>query len=139
MGRAWPRFLPEPQPEAIAHAVIIEAWAIVIEQLAEGHAELIRAHEQAESYARTRYSSDDLRVAWNACAAAQENSNILLHHLVSFWPSQAENPREGDLKQLDRRSAVPANRLFTGPRASRRVAGQLAMRGVRQPAAAMSS
>jgi hypothetical protein len=71
-------------PEALAHALIIEANAIVVEQLAEGQAELIAAHDRAEAYARAHYSPEDIRAAWNACATAPDNSNILLHHLVKF-------------------------------------------------------
>jgi len=68
MGQAWPRFLPGSTPEALAHALIIEAYAIVVEQLAEGHRALIDAHERAMSYASFRYSPDEIRIACNACA-----------------------------------------------------------------------
>ena len=141
MGKAWPRFLPEPKPEAIAHALIIEASAIVIEQLAEGHADLIRAHERAESYARAHYSADDLRAAWNACATAPDNGNILLHHLVNFWPAPAVSPAKAALSRPKHRPSVsvPANRLSTRPSGFRRATGQVAMRAIRRPVAALSS
>jgi hypothetical protein len=84
MGKAWPRFLPEATPEAIARALIIEANAIVVEQLGEGQAELIAAHDRAEAYARAHYSPEDICAAWNACATAPDNSNILLNHLLTF-------------------------------------------------------
>jgi hypothetical protein len=83
-GQAWPRFLPETPAEAIAHALIIEAQAIIVEQLAEGQRDLIEAHDRAASYARSHYTADEVRGAWNACAAAPGNGNILLHHLVTF-------------------------------------------------------
>lgn len=92
MGKAWPRFLPEANAGALAHALIIEANAIVVEQFGEGQDDLIAAHDRAESYARAHYSADDIRTAWNACAAAPDNNNILLHHLVRFCPPAP--PRE---------------------------------------------
>jgi hypothetical protein len=87
MGKAWPRFLPGESAEVLAHALIIEANAIVVEQLGSGQEDLISAHQRAESYARAHYSPDDLRTAWNTCATAPENGNILLHHLVQFCPA----------------------------------------------------
>jgi len=83
-GQAWPRFLPETPAEAIAHALIIEARAIIVEQLAEGQRDLIEAHDRAACYARSHYTADEVRGAWNACAAAPGNGNILLQHLVTF-------------------------------------------------------
>jgi len=84
MGQAWPRFLPEKTAEAIAHALIIEARAIIVEQFADGQQDLIEAHDRAVRYARSHYSPDEVRGAWNACATAPGNGNILLHHLVTF-------------------------------------------------------
>ena len=57
MCKAWPRFLPEPSTDAIAHALIIEAYAIVVEQLADGHASLGEAHDRALSFAEARRPS----------------------------------------------------------------------------------
>jgi len=110
MGKAWPRFLPRENAEAIVHALIIEANAIVVEQLGSGQVDLIAAHQRAEIYARAHYSPDDLRTAWNACAAAPENSNILLHHLVQFCP--IPEPARGSFGQRRHGSAfVAAQRL----------------------------
>src|ERR1700680_392926 len=91
MGQAWPRFLSGSRAEAIAHALIIEAYAILVEQLGEGQQELIEAHARAMSFAQIHYSPDEIRVACNACATATGNSNILLHYLMSFFgePSPA--------------------------------------------------
>lgn len=89
MGKAWPRFLPEPTSEAIAHALIIEAYAIVVGELSEGHASLSEVHDRALCYAKSQYGHDDIRAAWSACAAAPENQNARLEHLVMFWPSTA--------------------------------------------------
>jgi hypothetical protein len=121
MGKAWPRFLPKPTPEAIAHALIIEASAIIIEQLAEGHADLIRAHERAEAHARAHYSDDDLRRAWNACATEPGNGNVLLHHLVRFWPAPAEGRQEARGVRPHRPATASAKRLPTQYRNIRRV------------------
>ena len=82
MGQAWPRFLPATPPEAIAHALIIEAQAIIVEQLGDGQRALFEAHERAMVYARSHFSDDEVRAACNECATAPGNTNILLHHLV---------------------------------------------------------
>jgi hypothetical protein len=84
MGRAWPRFLPEPKPEAIAHALIIEAYAIVVEQFADGHADLNEAHGRALRYAQSLYLPDEVRAARNACAAAPGNQTGRLPLLLGF-------------------------------------------------------
>jgi hypothetical protein len=84
MEKAWPRFLPEPTPDAIAHALIIEAYAIVVEQLSEGHASLGEAHSRAWNYAEASYHADDVRAAISACLAAPENQTARLQYLVQF-------------------------------------------------------
>lgn len=78
MGKAWPRFLPEPTPETIAYALIIEASAIVVDQLGEGHGDLLQAHYRAEVFARAHYGEDHLDRALAACAAQSNNASILL-------------------------------------------------------------
>lgn len=90
MEKAWPRFLPESTPEAIAHALIIEASAIVVDQLGEGHRDLLEAHQRAEVFARARYDEDHLDRALAACADQPNNENILLHHLMRFSSTGGE-------------------------------------------------
>jgi hypothetical protein len=97
MSRAWPRFLPESPAEAIAHALMIEARAILVEQLGEGQRDLIEAHQRAMSYARARYRPDEIRTAWNACATAAGNSNILLHYLTTFVPATEDRSEHNRL------------------------------------------
>jgi hypothetical protein len=123
MGKAWPRFLPGTNPEAIVHALIIEANAIVVEQLAEGQAELIAAHDRAEAYARAHYSPEDIRAAWNACATAPDNGNIMLHHLVKFYaPSVAA--RENLSSRQHGLARAAAKRLPSPSAGSRDVIGK---------------
>ena len=90
MAKAWPRFLPEPSTDAVAHAVIIEAYAIVVEQLSDGHASLDEAHGRAVSYAESHYGADDVRTAREACAADPENQTARLPLLlgVQRFPEQ---------------------------------------------------
>jgi hypothetical protein len=97
MGQAWPRFLPGSPAEAIAHALMIEARVILVEQLGEGQRDLIEAHQRAMSYARGRYRPDEIRTAWNACATATGNSNILLHYLTTFAPAVDEGSEQNRL------------------------------------------
>jgi hypothetical protein len=82
VGKSWPRFLPEPTPEAIAHALIIEASAIIVDRLGEGHGDLFKAHRRAEVFARTYYGDDHLERALAACAAQPNNENVLLRYLM---------------------------------------------------------
>jgi hypothetical protein len=93
MGKAWPRFLPEPSTDAIAHAVIIEAYAIVVEQLSDGHASLGEAHDRAFSYAKSHYGADEVRAARDACAAASENQTPRLPLLLGIERFEAEPAR----------------------------------------------
>ena len=97
MAQAWPRFLPGSPAEAIAHALMIEAHAILVEQLGEGQRDLIEAHQHAMSYARARYRPDEIRTAWNACATAAGNSNILLHYLTTFVPATEDRSEHNRL------------------------------------------
>jgi len=90
MGEAWPRFLPRPTPEAIAHALIIEACAILVEEFREGHGDLFRAHKRAEAFARERYSEEALQHALDACAAAPDNESTSLHYVMRFVPDEIE-------------------------------------------------
>jgi len=82
MCKAWPRFLPEPSTDAIAHALIIEAYAIVVEQLSDGHASLGEAHDRALSFAESRYAAEAILAARQACAAASENQTARLPLLL---------------------------------------------------------
>ena len=82
MCKAWPRFLPEPTTDAIAHALIIEAYAIVVEQLLDGHASLGEAHDRALSYAEAHYGADRVQTAREACAADPENQTPRLPLLL---------------------------------------------------------
>ncbi len=91
MGKAWPRFLPAPTPEAIAHALIIEASAIVVDRLGDGHGDLFKAHRRAEVFARAQYGEDHLERALAACAAQPDNENILLHRVLRFAASSDED------------------------------------------------
>jgi hypothetical protein len=93
MSRAWPRFLPEPGADAIAHALIIEAYVIVVEQLADGHASLGEAHDRALSYARSQYAEDQILAAREACAAAAENQTGRLPLLLGLRPFGEEPVR----------------------------------------------
>jgi len=103
--------------------LIIEANAIVVEQLAEGQAELIAAHDRAEAYARAHYSPEDIRAAWNACATAPDNSNILLHHLVKFCAPSA--PARENLGSAQHSLALAATKRLPPPSArSRDVIGK---------------
>jgi hypothetical protein len=82
MCKAWPRFLSEPTTDAIAHALIIEAYAIVVEQLGDGQASLGEAHARALVYAATHYDADEVRAARDACAADPENQTSRLPLLL---------------------------------------------------------
>ena len=93
MGRAWPRFLPEPKPDAIAHALIIEAYAIVVEQFSGEHADLSEAHGCALRYAQSLYSPDEVRAARNACAVAPENQTGRLKLLLGSRMADQETIR----------------------------------------------
>ncbi|SRR5258708_2208697 len=97
MGQAWPRFLPGSTAEAIAHALMIEARAILVEQLGEGQPDLIEAHQRAMAYAQTRYRPEEIRAAWNVCATAAGNSNILLHFLTTFVPAAEDRSEHNRL------------------------------------------
>ena len=90
MEKAWPRFLPEMTSELLAHALIIEAYAIVVAQLGEGHASLAEAHERALHCAASRYTTDDIHTAWRACAAAPDNNSVLLQYGGRRLPVPAE-------------------------------------------------
>jgi hypothetical protein len=90
MGRAWPRYLPGATAEAIVCALLIEAHAILVEQLADARQDLIEAHDRAASYARTHYTPDEVRAAWNACAATAGNENILLYYAADVSAVGAE-------------------------------------------------
>jgi hypothetical protein len=81
MGKAWPRFLPEAGTDAIAHALIIEAYAIVVEQLSDEQASLGEAHDRALNYAESQYGADAVRAA---CAAAPENQTSRLPLLLGL-------------------------------------------------------
>ena len=93
MAKAWPRFLPDATADALAHALIIEAYAIVVQQLFDGHGSLGEAHERALSYAETQYTPDQIRAALGACAAASENDGVRLQYLVGFQSSESEPAR----------------------------------------------
>ena len=93
MSKAWPRFLPEPSTDAIAHALIIEAYAIVVEQLSDGHGSLGEAHDRALSYARSRYAAEAIRDARDACAVAPENQTARLPLLLGLPLLNAEAVR----------------------------------------------
>jgi hypothetical protein len=138
MGRAWPRFLPGASAETIAHALIIEANAIVVEQLGEGQADLIVAHDRAEAYARAHYSPEDIRSAWNACATAPENDNILLHHLVRFY--ETAEPAPESYGQRRRGSALVAAKRLRSELSEARpmTAMEREIEPIRGPAAALS-
>ena len=84
MGHAWPRYLPDATADATAHALLIEAYALLVEHLADTRGELIAAHDRAATYARARYTAEEVRAAWDACAAAPGNESNLLHHFVTL-------------------------------------------------------
>jgi hypothetical protein len=107
MGQAWPRFLRGSTPEALALALIIEAYAIVVEQLAEGQQDLIDAHERAMSYASFHYSPGEIRNACNACATAPGNSNILLHYLTTFCARPSVTAATGQAAKFRQPVALP--------------------------------
>jgi hypothetical protein len=93
MGKAWPRFFPDATAEATAHALLIEAHAILIEHLGVGHLDLFLAHRRAIVYARATYSADEIQAALAACAAAAGSRAALLNHCdVPAEPQAA--PRE---------------------------------------------
>ncbi len=82
MGQAWPRYLPGATTEAIVCALLIEAHAILVDVLADtrqGLPSSMGHGDRAASYARTHYTPDEVRAAWNACAATAGNENILLY------------------------------------------------------------
>jgi hypothetical protein len=89
MTRAWPRFLPEPQPEAIAHALFIEAYAILSEELGEGVDSLRAVQARALGYAQSHYRPDQIEAARAACAAAPENRGARVDYLVGLEPFAA--------------------------------------------------
>jgi hypothetical protein len=93
MSKAWPRFLPEPSTDAVAHAVIIEAYAIVVEQLSDGHASLGEAHDRALSYAASHYAAEQIRTAREACAADPANQTARLPLLLGLQRFDAEPVR----------------------------------------------
>ena len=93
MCKAWPRFLPQPSTDAIAHALIIEAYAIVVEQLSDGHASLGEAHDRALNYATSHYGADEVRAARKACAAAPENQTPRLPLLLGIERFAAQPAR----------------------------------------------
>jgi len=93
MCKAWPRFLPEPNTDAIAHALIIEAYAIVVEQLADGLASLGEAHDRALSFAAAQYDLEVVRTAREACAAAPENQTARLPLLLGIERFEEEPVR----------------------------------------------
>jgi hypothetical protein len=93
MGKAWPRFLPEPGTDAIAHALIIEAYAIVVEQLSDEQASLGEAHDRALNYAESQYGADAVRAARDACAAAPENQTSRLPLLLGLQRFEEEAVR----------------------------------------------
>jgi hypothetical protein len=83
MGHAWPRYLPQATTEALAHALLIEAHAILVAALGEGQGSLIEAHDRAACYAGAHYTPQEIRGAWSACAAAAGNDTDLLHAVVT--------------------------------------------------------
>jgi len=93
MSRAWPRFLPEPSTEAIAHALIIEAYAIVVEQLSDGLGSLSEAHDRALGFAESQYAAEAILAARAACAAAPENQTARLPLLCGVRRVEAEAVR----------------------------------------------
>jgi hypothetical protein len=93
MCKAWPRFLPEPSTDAIAHALIIEAYAIVVEQLADGHATLGEAHDRAVSFAKAQYGLEEVRTAREACAADPANQTARLPLLLGIARFEEEPVR----------------------------------------------
>ena len=90
MGKAWPRFLPEPTPEAIMHALIIEAYAIVVEQISDGQTSLNEAHRRAFSHAAAHYSTTEIGAAFQQCTAAPENQ----HDPCRRWLAYCTQPTE---------------------------------------------
>jgi len=93
MSRAWPRFLPEPSTEAIAHALIIEAYAIVVEQLSDGLGSLSEAHDRALGFAESQYAAEAILAARDACAAAPENQTARLPLLLGVQRFEEEPVR----------------------------------------------
>jgi hypothetical protein len=93
MAKAWPRFLPDATADALAYALIIEAYAIVVEQLREGHGCLGEAHQRALGYAESRHSPDEICAALDACAAAPDNEGGPLQYLVGFRSTDSEPVR----------------------------------------------
>jgi hypothetical protein len=93
MCKAWPRFLPEPSTDAIAHALIIEAYAIVVEQLSDGHASLGEAHDRALGFAASQYAAEAILAAREACAAAPENQTARLPLLLGAQRFEEEPVR----------------------------------------------
>ncbi len=88
MEQAWPRFLPGTTAAATAHALVIEAHAILVEECIEPRGDLIDAHRRALSYARDHYGEEDVRRAWDACAAA--NRDARPDHLMTLLIFGAE-------------------------------------------------
>jgi len=97
MGKAWPRFFPDATAEATAHALLIEAHAILIEHLGVGHLDLFLAHRRAIVYARAHYSSDEIQDALAACAAAAGSHSALLSHCDVPGEPQASQQEEAAL------------------------------------------
>ena len=93
MCKAWPRFLPEPSTDAIAHALIIEAYAIVVEQLSDGLGSLSEAHDRALGFAESQYAAEAILAARDACAAAPENQTARLPLLLGLQRVEAEAVR----------------------------------------------
>lgn len=75
---AWLRFLPEPTPDIIGYAALIEAYAIVVRLAPEDKDALDAVHRRAERYARLLYSDDAIRKACAACAAASPGTVALV-------------------------------------------------------------
>jgi hypothetical protein len=90
MGKAWPRFFPDATAEATAHALLIEAHAILVEHLGEGRLDLFLVHQRAIIYARAHYSPDEIQAALEACAAAAGPRGALLNHWDAPGEPQAE-------------------------------------------------
>jgi hypothetical protein len=111
MNHAWPRFLPDAPPAAIAHALIIEAHAILVEQGVEQKAVLMDAHRRAMSYACSAYGQDAVLRAWNASAAVKGGATsdhlmaLLLFGAEVAW--QAGLSRDAAASAAEDGGAVP--------------------------------
>jgi hypothetical protein len=90
--QAWPRFLPDPTAETMTHALLIEAYAIVVRLSASDEDLLMEAHSNAERYARAHYSDETIRSAWAACGNANQTDVTLLCPLTMTRPRSHEIP-----------------------------------------------